>query len=59
SIWKFLIPVAGAILSWLLLPDESPDFVSVSGMILIASSLLILNLPNIRRRFTSRKAVRK
>ncbi|MDP3914803.1 MAG: DMT family transporter [Bacteroidota bacterium] len=59
SIWKFLIPVAGAILSWLLLPDESPDFVSVSGMILIASSLLILNLPNIRRKITSRKAVRK
>lgn len=46
NIWKFLIPVSGAILSWLILPDESPDVGSVSGMILIASSLLILNLPN-------------
>lgn len=46
NIWKFLIPVAGAILSWLILPDESPDMVSVSGMVLIASSLLILNLHN-------------
>lgn len=55
SIWKFLIPVAGAILSWLILPDESPDFVSVVGMIFIASSLLILNLPNRKRKFVSGK----
>lgn len=44
NIWKFLIPVSGAILSWLILPDEAPDFVSILGMILIASALLILNL---------------
>lgn len=45
NIWKFLIPVAGAALSWILLPDENPDAVSVSGMVLIGSSLIILNLP--------------
>jgi len=50
NIWKFLIPVAGAILSWIILPDESPDVVSVLGMILIASSLLILNLQNLRKK---------
>lgn len=44
NIWKFLIPVSGAILSWLILPDEAPDFVSILGMVLIASALLILNL---------------
>ena len=49
NIWKFLIPVAGAVLSWIILPNESADVVSVLGMILIALSLLILNLP-IRRR---------
>lgn len=49
NVWKFLIPVSGAILSWVILPNESPDVVSVSGMILIASSLLILNLPNLRK----------
>jgi drug/metabolite transporter (DMT)-like permease len=43
NIWKFIIPLSGAILSWIILPDESPDLVSVSGMILIASSLLLLN----------------
>jgi len=54
NIWKFLIPVSGAILSWVILPDESPDWVSISGMVLIASSLFILNLSKptkkIRRR---------
>jgi len=50
NIWKFLIPVSGAILSWLILPDESPDLVSVLGMILIASSLLILNLQNLYKK---------
>jgi drug/metabolite transporter (DMT)-like permease len=44
--WKFLIPVSGAILSWLIMPDESPDWVSISGMVIIASSLLILNYAN-------------
>ncbi len=44
NIWKFLIPVSGACLSWILLDTESPDFYSVSGMILIVLALLILNL---------------
>ena len=42
NIWKFLIPVSGAILSWVILPNESPDVISVSGMILIGLSLVIL-----------------
>lgn len=53
NIWKFLIPVAGAMLSWALLPGESPDVVSVSGMILIAASLLILNLSNRKKKVSS------
>ncbi len=48
--WKFLIPVAGAILSWLILPNEAPDLISVSGMLVIASSLLILNYSNRKNR---------
>lgn len=44
NIWKFLIPVSGAILSWLILPNESPDLISVLGMCLIASSLIVLSL---------------
>ncbi|MDX9882456.1 MAG: DMT family transporter [Prolixibacteraceae bacterium] len=45
NIWKFLIPVSGAILSWTLLANESPDLVSIIGMLVIASSLLLLNYP--------------
>lgn len=45
NIWKFLIPVSGAILSWIILPNESPDIVSITGMLVIASSLLLLNFP--------------
>ena len=59
NIWKFLIPVSGAILSWLILPDESPDAVSVSGMILIATSLLILNFPSLRKKLTIGKTIIK
>jgi drug/metabolite transporter (DMT)-like permease len=41
NMWKFLIPVAGAILSWILIPAETPDWISVSGMLIIAASLLV------------------
>ena len=49
NVWKFLIPVSGAILSWIILSNESADWISVSGMILIAISLLILNLPIVKK----------
>ncbi|WP_372775144.1 DMT family transporter [Mangrovibacterium sp.] len=44
--WKFLIPVTGAILSWLIMPDEKPELLSISGMVVIAASLLIMNYSN-------------
>ncbi len=44
--WKFIIPVSGAILSWMILPDESPNLISILGMGLIASALLLMNYSN-------------
>ena len=44
NMWKFIIPVVGALLSWALLPNEYPDLIAVVGMVIIASSLLVLNL---------------
>jgi drug/metabolite transporter (DMT)-like permease len=41
--WKFIIPVFGAILSWLILPEESPDFYAITGVIIIGASLLWMN----------------
>jgi len=44
NMWKFIIPVVGAILSWAILPNEHADALSIVGMVIIASSLLVLNL---------------
>ena len=41
NLWKFIIPVFGAIFSWLFLPDESPHFSSVVGMVVIAASIVL------------------
>lgn len=46
NVWKFLIPVSGAALSWLLIPDEHSDFISILGMCVIALSLISLNYAN-------------
>lgn len=48
NFWKFLVPVLGAGLSWIVITDEKPDFVSILGMAFIAVSLLALNLANRR-----------
>ena len=45
NIWKFIIPVAGSVLSWLLLPDEYPEWASVTGIIVITIAPLLLQLP--------------
>jgi drug/metabolite transporter (DMT)-like permease len=49
NIWKFIIPVFGAILSWLMLPGESPELVSVIGMALVAVSIVLFNLSEIKK----------
>lgn len=41
--WKFIIPVFGAVLSWLLLPSESPDVYALVGMVVVASAMLVMN----------------
>jgi len=49
NMWKFIIPVLGAVLSWLLLPNEHPTLIAIIGMVLVGLSLVILNW-NIRKR---------
>ena len=44
NLWKFIIPVCGAGLSWLLLPGESPGLVPVIGMLCIAVAIIGFNL---------------
>ncbi|MGQ9852432.1 MAG: DMT family transporter [Candidatus Oleimicrobiaceae bacterium] len=40
NLWKFVIPVFGALFSWLLLPEEKPDLYAVLGMVCVACSVL-------------------
>jgi drug/metabolite transporter (DMT)-like permease len=40
NLWKFIIPVVGAILSWLLVPGEKPDWLTIAGMIMISPTLI-------------------
>jgi drug/metabolite transporter (DMT)-like permease len=40
NLWKFIIPVFGAILSWIIVPDEKADWITVIGMIIISLSLI-------------------
>jgi drug/metabolite transporter (DMT)-like permease len=41
NLWKFITPVTGACLSWLLIPGEHPEWLTVSGMIIITLSLIM------------------
>ncbi|NBC82469.1 MAG: EamA family transporter [Bacteroidetes bacterium] len=42
NVWKFIIPVLGAILSWLLIPEEYPAWYTFVGMLLIGMAVLIM-----------------
>jgi drug/metabolite transporter (DMT)-like permease len=41
--WKFIIPVLGATLSWILIKDETPDGYTFIGMLVVGLSLLVMN----------------
>ncbi|MGQ9619884.1 MAG: DMT family transporter [Bacteroidales bacterium] len=40
NLWKFIIPVFGAIISWIVVPEEKPDPMTIAGIIIISLSLL-------------------
>lgn len=44
NLWKFLIPLFGALFSWILLPLEKPQALTVSGMVIITLALVISGL---------------
>ncbi len=41
NLWKFIIPGLGAVLSWMILPDEYPDWLTISGVLIITVSLIM------------------
>ncbi|MCK5067690.1 MAG: DMT family transporter [Bacteroidales bacterium] len=57
NMWKFLIPLFGAVFSWILLPGEQPQVVTIVGMIIITSALVVSNLVQKKNRsFIQEKA---
>jgi len=50
NVWKFLIPVFGAVLSWIILVNEQPEAIALIGMLLIGLSLIVLNANHIRKK---------
>lgn len=44
NLWKFLIPMFGALFSWIILPAEQPQLLTTAGMFLITSALIIWGL---------------
>jgi len=46
NLWKFIIPVLGAVIAWIILPDENPEWPAIIGMVFVALSILSFNLCN-------------
>jgi drug/metabolite transporter (DMT)-like permease len=57
NLWKFLIPLFGALLSWILLPEEHPQALTATGMFVITFALVISGLLKRKKlRFIQEKA---
>jgi drug/metabolite transporter (DMT)-like permease len=40
NLWKFIIPAVGAVLSWVFVPDEHPEWLTITGILIITVSLI-------------------
>lgn len=56
NFWKFLIPIVGAVLSWIILPGEKINIFAFIGMITTAGSLVLLNIHKRRNAARIQKA---
>lgn len=49
NLWKFIIPVCGALLSWVLLPGESPEVFAMIGMVCVTGAILFYHIAAVRQ----------
>jgi drug/metabolite transporter (DMT)-like permease len=40
NLWKFIIPAVGAVLSWIFVPGEDPEWLTIAGILIITASLI-------------------
>ena len=59
NMWKFLIPVVGSMESRALMPDEYPQLYSVVGLLVLTSSLVLLNYGNLYRAIFQKKPLER
>ena len=50
NFWKFLIPVFGALFSWILIKGEEPELATIAGMILVGLSIFVLYYKSFKRK---------
>jgi drug/metabolite transporter (DMT)-like permease len=41
NLWKFIIPAVGAVLSWIFVPGEGPELLTITGILIITVSLIL------------------
>lgn len=52
NMWKFIIPALGALLSWILLPDDKPTLPQAIGIVCVTASVIMCN-----RAYSDEKAI--
>ncbi|MFR9504099.1 MAG: DMT family transporter [Rikenellaceae bacterium] len=55
NVFKFIIPITGVTLSWLLLPNEYPTWGTLLGITIIIAAMFVLQFPVIRTAISSHK----
>ena len=50
NLWKFIIPALGAVLSWIFVPGEDPEWLTITGILIITISLIGFFRSNNERR---------
>ena len=46
NMWKFIIPIFGALISWILLKNDTPSVISVTGMLIVSMAVLFFFIKN-------------
>lgn len=41
NVWKFIMPVSGGVLGWVIMPEDSPSLLAIAGMLTVALSIYI------------------